>query len=101
MTLIQTTINPHEEGYNANNHLRKKHKTSAKRSSKSYGVVWNSRQNAWHSYVYYNNKRKHLGRFEPTDEGERLAALAYDKMAVALGLPTNILKPLTSITAQR
>lgn len=32
------------------------------------GVSWNKRQRKWHSYIWFNKKRIHLGYFENLDE---------------------------------
>lgn len=92
-TTIQTTADPNNEFVRANIKRRTKHNSGATIKSSYLGVYWHKRQQKWHAYVWYNDKRKHLGCFDPTPEGERKAALAYDKVAAALGLPTNILKP--------
>lgn len=95
--IISTTVNPNVDGYEkiANTARRiKKNKGNTETKSKYLGVCYNKRNDSWVSYIYYNGKRKTLGSYPHTDEGERNAALRYDMAAATLGLPTNILKPV-------
>lgn len=84
-------------GIETNSHLRVKKKNRGTVPVSQYiGVRWSKRDAKWEAYFSYTSKlegrqtRKYLGQFE----NERDAAKAYDKMALAFGLPTNILKPI-------
>jgi len=76
--------------------IKLKGKKQPKHSSKYMGVYWNKANKKWASNISFREKgvqfRKHLGFFDV----ERDAAIMYDKMAIRLGLPTNILTNLTT-----
>lgn len=50
-----------------------------KGTSKYKGVSWDSTNKKWYASIKINGKTKNLGRFEPTPEGERKAAKAYER----------------------
>lgn len=50
-------------------------------SSKYKGVYWHKDTQKYVAYSRFKNKRKGLGSFPNTPEGEKEAALAYDKAA--------------------
>lgn len=49
-----------------------------KKTSKYTGVYFDARRQKWQAAIFVNGKRKWLGRFPPTDEGEALAANAVN-----------------------
>jgi hypothetical protein len=51
-------------------------------SSEYRGVGWNRAKGMWQAFIRVNGKLKHLGFFEPGEEGEREAARAYDTAAL-------------------
>ena len=57
-------------------------------SSQYRGVYWNKRRGKFLSVITVNGRRAELGGFKT----ERLAALAYDRVAVRYGYTPNILK---------
>jgi len=50
-------------------------------SSRYRGVGWNRSKEMWQAYIRVNGKLKHLGFFAAGEEGEQLAARAYDEAA--------------------
>jgi hypothetical protein len=51
-------------------------------SSQYRGVGWNRAKGMWQAFIRVSGKLSHLGFFQPGEEGERLAALAYDDAAL-------------------
>ena len=60
--------------------FRSRHRGKPRGSSRFRGVGWNKAKGKWQAYLRINGKLKHLGFF-PGPEGERKAALAYDRVA--------------------
>lgn len=74
-------------------------------TSQFKGLTWVSRTQSWQAQICHNGKKIHVAtiKCDPTPqsrrEAERRAAIEYDKKAITLGLPTNILKPLNKKAA--
>lgn len=51
-------------------------------SSDFRGVGWNKAKGMWQSFIRVNGKLKHLGFFPAGEDGEKLAAHAYDDAAL-------------------
>jgi len=51
-------------------------------SSDYRGVGWNKAKGMWQSFIRVNGKLKHLGFFPAGEDGEKLAAHAYDEAAL-------------------
>jgi hypothetical protein len=68
------------------------------KSSQYRGVVFKPNIRKYQARIRVKNNgeviSKHLGYFPPTPEGEREAAITYDKMAIHYGMDTNILKKM-------
>lgn len=47
------------------------------------GVFWSGSSGRWRATIEFDHKRRHLGHYPPTVEGEKMAAMAYDAAALS------------------